>query len=90
MILSRCRLLTVNTPSSLLMGMPPGRCHTLITPYASAHRPSPSPLSSFSFLVARSLHSRSLPTFSSIGQPLSHKASVGVRLRLISSRSTRT
>ncbi len=52
-ILSRCRPLTVNTPSSLLAGMPSQRCCTLIAPYAFAHHPSLSPQSSSTFLVAR-------------------------------------
>ena len=37
--LSRCRLPTVNTPSSLLAGTPPQGCCTLVAPYAFAHRP---------------------------------------------------
>jgi hypothetical protein len=51
--LSRCRPPTVNTRSSLLVAMPSQRCHTLIAPYAFAHRPSLSPQSSSTFLAAR-------------------------------------
>ena len=52
-IFSPCRPLTVITPSPLLAGMPSRRCCTLVAPYAFARRPSLSPQSSSTFLVAR-------------------------------------